>query len=240
MKQKSIVYNNYLERHLVSLGFKRKGGDGFIREFNGVQQIINFLYSNQNEHFVRYYNIYVGVSYPKVIEIGRQLECYTVGTIGTTIGYLTHEKTYKTWKVTDVISDNDLERIVDDMYKCIIDFAIPYLEKYSVISNIINDMEGGLLINQADELHNLPIYYYLEGEKSHALNYMSHRLKSMELKTLKYRSDESFICNVYDKQPIVDNRHYRQYQHFCESFISYMEDGHCDYGVYNKTGDGSE
>ena len=165
MKQKSIVYNNYLERHLVSLGFKRKGGDGFIREFNGVQQIINFLYSNQNERFVRYYNIYVGVSYPKVIEIGRQLECYTVGTIGTTIGYLTHEKTYKTWKVTDVISDNDLERIVDDMYKCIIDFAIPYLEKYSVISNIINDMEGGLLINQADELHNLPIYYYLEGRK---------------------------------------------------------------------------
>ena len=52
------------------------------------------------------------------------------------------------------------------MYRCIIDFAIPYLERYSVTSNIINDMESGLLINQADELHNLPIYYYLEGEKN--------------------------------------------------------------------------
>ena len=59
----------------------------------------------------------------------------------------------------------------------------------------------------------------------------------MEQKTLKDRSDESFICNVYDKQPIVDNRHYRQYKHFCESFISYIQDGHCDYGAYNKKGD---
>ena len=52
---------------------------------------------------------------------------------------------------------------------------------------------------------------------------MSHRLKSMEQKTLQGETDDSFICNVYDKQAIADNRHYRQYQQFCESFISYME-----------------
>jgi len=54
---------------------------------------------------------------------------------------------------------------------------------------------------------------------------MSHRLKSMEQKALQEKTDDSFICNVYDKQPISDNRHYRQYQQFCESFISYMEQG---------------
>ena len=223
MKQVSIIYNKYLNSNLKLLGFKRKGSDGFMREINGVQQTVNFLYSNRNEHDVRYYNIYIGVSYPKVIEIGKRLECFTVGSVGTNIGYLTPEKAYKTWRVADAMSEDGLQNIVNDIYKSIVDFAIPYLDKYSVIRNLIGGMEGGVLNNQIDELYNMPIFYYLAGEKNNALNYMSHRLKTMEQKIVREMSEKTNLYKMHGTQVEVDDRFYRQYKQFCNSFICYME-----------------
>lgn len=225
MKHKSIIYNNDLNKFFSQIGFRRNRDVGFYRERNGVLQTIGFPHSSHNEPYVKYYNVSIGVTFPTVMEIGEKLGCYTAGTIGISIGYLTPEKTFKTWRVADNTSNEEMSNIVSDMFRCVVNYAIPYLEKYSTMPNVIQGIELGTLANQTDIIYNLPIFYLLCGEKEKAIRYVNERLEIMKHELEKETKEVSFINEVYDKDILPDNRQFSQYKTFVDKFTSYGNHG---------------
>ena len=104
------------------------------------------------------------------------------------------------------------------MYKYILNYAIPYFERYSDIKNVITDMELNILANQIDTCHYLPIMYYISGESKKACIYLENKLNQLKIEAVpKASSDESFINSIYEtkaNKDIMENREYLLYKDF--------------------------
>ena len=212
MKQEYITKNPYLKGGLLELGFKKKNINSFCRPYNDCVQMINFGHSTRNEHYVRYYGIIVGARFPKVEEFGNKLDVM-IGSIGTDIGNLMPNYNHKVWRVTNSDSIDYIQQVANDMLVHIVKYAIPFLNKYSTIKELIKGIENNDKNVCFVTDYNLPVLYLMDGEKELAFSHIERVLGKYELSGKYNRSDIAW----YDSNlinPNTTNRFYDAYRIF--------------------------
>lgn len=196
MKLGYITQNEELHSKLKMMGFKRKGHD-FFKEQELIRFELCFTHSVHYECHVKYYTITVMIEYLDVRKISQDLNV-DIGGFGINIGHLSQSNYFKEWKVPDNSTDTYVTGVITDMLQYILNYAIPYFERYSNMQNVIEDMELNMLTNQIDTCHYLPIMYYISGESEKACIYIENTLNHLEMEAKpKMFSDESFVLNAY-------------------------------------------
>lgn len=180
MKPTYITYNELLCSKLSLIGFKRKDKNEYVREYNGIIQSLAFIHSARIPH-TREYNILVGFCYPEVEKMGNETGIYGAGAWGTNIGYLTPDNSFKTWLVDNSASEDILNGVADEMARFIETYAMPFLNKYSDINELIYGLEKGDRLISFNYPHNLPLLYLLNGEKEDAISFLDRELKRKEI-----------------------------------------------------------
>ena len=188
MAQKYITYNDFLCNKLSLLGFKRKGQHDFIRKCDDFTQTLSFQHAVSQSHS-RDYTILVSIRNSQMEKIGHDTEVYFVGGWSVNIGYLTPCENYKEWFVENSASDNVRNEIIADMISDIETYAIPFLNKYSDIKELIHGIEEGNRFLSFQSEYKLPILYYLNGECDLAILYMNEALKRKSTKAAKVDDD---------------------------------------------------
>lgn len=188
MAQKYITYNDFLCNKLSLLGFKRKGQYDFVKEHNDFIQTLSFQHAVTQSHS-RDYTILVSIRNSQMEKIGHDTEVYFVGGWSVNIGYLTPCENYKEWFVENSAPNDVRQEIIDDIISNIETYAIPFLNKYSDIKELIHGIEEGNRFLSFHSGYKLPILYYLNGEYDLAVAYMNEALKRKSTKAAKVGDD---------------------------------------------------
>lgn len=224
-KNRYITYNEELFSKLQSIGFSRKRGNSYVKTKRVIKYELSFSHSTHNEPHVKYYTITLSIEYQKVQEIVDKMNV-VIGGFGINLGYLLPEFSFKEWKVTETSSDEYISFVVGDMYTNIVNFAIPYFERYSEIRNVIEDIEKGVLKNQIDSSHYLPILYLLNGDKDLVVPYLQKELNRREYLKNKVCGDDypfPLFNNVKDCST-SESRIYNEYKSFVDKIMRYMSE----------------
>lgn len=184
MAQKYITYNDFLYNKLSLLGFKRKGQHDFVKEHNGFIQTLSFQHAVSQSHS-RDYTILVSIRNSQMEKIGHDTEVYFVGGWSVNIGYLTPCENYKEWFVENSAPNDVRQEIIDDIISNIETYAIPFLNKYSDIKELIHGIEEGNRFLSFQSEYKLPILYYLNGEYDLTVAHMNEELKRKSMKAAK-------------------------------------------------------
>ena len=188
MAQKYITYNDFLCNKLSLLGFKRKGQHDFVKEHNDFIQTLSFQHAVTQSHS-RDYTILVSIRNFQMEKIGHDTEVYFVGGWSVNIGYLTPCENYKEWFVENSAPNDVRQEIIDDVISNIETYAIPFLNKYSDIKELIHGIEEGNRFLSFQSEYKLPILYFLNGECDLAIAYMNEALKRKSTKAAKVDDD---------------------------------------------------
>ena len=188
MAQKYITYNDFLYNKLSLLGFKRKGQHDFVKEHNDFIQTLSFQHAVSQSHS-RDYTILVSIRNSLMEKIGHDTEVYFGGGWSVNIGYLTPCENYKEWFVENSAPNDVRQEIIDDIIDNIQKCAIPFLNKYSDIKELIHGIEEGNRFLSFQSEYKLPILYYLNGEYDLAVAYMNEALKRKSTKAAKVDDD---------------------------------------------------
>lgn len=217
MELKYITYSELLCNKLASLGFKRKGKDKFIRTLSGFIQSIGFCHSSPIPHFRNYY-IVVGLSYPEMEDIALDLGVYTAGEWRFTIGHLTPQNNFLQWKINNSAIEEDVRDTVIEMLNLIETYAIPFLDKYSDINEILFELEEG---NRFIPRHyDLPLIYYMLGEKENAISYVNQELIRKESKAKRSHEGNSFDPSNNNIRETPLDREYNEYKEFADKLMA--------------------
>lgn len=219
MELKYITFSELLREKLALLGFKRKGKDEFLREVNGFVHSIGFCHSSSIPHFRSYY-IMIGLSYPKLEDLAMDLGVYYAGAWGVTIGQLTPKNNFQQWLVENSATEEDVRDTVIDMVNLIEAYAVPFLNKYSDINEILFELEEGNRLVPRYAGYNLPLLYYMLGEKENAISYINQELTKKESQAK--RSHEGNPLELPHNNSICEtplDREYNEYKEFVKRFM---------------------
>lgn len=217
MELKYITYSELLCNKLASLGFKRKGKDKFIRTLSGFVHSIGFCHSSSIPHFRSYY-IMIGLSYPKLEDLAMDLGVYYAGAWGVTIGQLTPKNNFQQWLVENSATEEDVRDTVIEMLNLIETYAIPFLDKYSDINEILFELEEG---NRFIPRHyDLPLIYYMLGEKENAISYVNQELIRKESKAKRSHEGNSFDPSNNNIRETPLDREYNEYKEFADKLMA--------------------
>lgn len=206
-----------------NLGFKRTGGDWFVRQFNDTEQKIGFSHATYSEKHVKYYAIHIHLICPKIQEIIDALGILVFPGLGIEIGYLMPEKRYYEWRIAESDSDSYVEKVVVDMVSKIRKHVIPHIEKYSTINNVIKGFEDYELKSPSNDKYLMPILYYLEGDMEGAVKYIEQTFQSMN--QFFTNRDVEFMQDLYGESSATlrENKEYVLYKEFMEKFKSFIK-----------------
>lgn len=217
MGLKYITFSELLREKLALLGFKRKGKDEFLREVNGFVHSIGFCHSSSIPHFRSYY-IMIGLSYPKLEDLAMDLGVYYAGAWGVTIGQLTPKNNFQQWLVENSATEEDVRDTVIEMLNLIETYAIPFLDKYSDINEILFELEEG---NRFIPRHyDLPLIYYMLGEKENAISYVNQELIRKESKAKRSHEGNSFDPSNNNIRETPLDREYNEYKEFADKLMA--------------------
>lgn len=220
MTQKYITYNDFLYNKLSLLGFKRKGQHDFVKEHNGFIQTLSFQHAVSQSHS-RDYTILVSIRNSLMEKIGHDTEVYFVGGWSVNIGYLTPCENYKEWFVENSAPNDVRQEIIDDIISNIETYAIPFLNKYSDIKELIHGIEEGNRFLSFHSGYKLPILYYLNGEYDFAISYMNEELKRKSRKAAKVEDDYPFeLLKRDERSNTPQQREYDDYKEFVDKVKS--------------------
>ena len=220
MAQKYITYNDFLYNKLSLLGFKRKGQHDFVKEHNGFIQTLSFQHAVSQSHS-RDYTILVSIRNSLMEKIGHDTEVYFVGGWSVNIGYLTPCENYKEWFVENSAPNDVRQEIIDDIISNIETYAIPFLNKYSDIKELIHGIEEGNRFLSFHSGYKLPILYYLNGEYDFAISYMNEELKRKSRKAAKVEDDYPFeLLKRDERSNTPQQREYDDYKEFVDKVKS--------------------
>ena len=153
MKEQMTKIKSILNERLVKYGFKKRGYDYFVRMADeDIIQNIGFGIATYGEKHVRYLNPSIGVIYKDVNKLElhlRNLEKtkypeYVGLMVGSALGYLMPENSYREWRFSDSQGDGYLLPIFHYLngnnkraLECIDEFikklsASSYLEDYEI------------------------------------------------------------------------------------------------------------
>lgn len=220
MAQKYITYNDFLCNKLSLLGFKRKGQHDFIRKCDDFTQTLSFQHAVSQSHS-RDYTILVSIRNSLMEKIGHDTEVYFVGGWSVNIGYLTPCENYKEWFVENSAPNDVRQEIIDDIISNIETYAIPFLNKYSDIKELIHGIEEGNRFLSFHSGYKLPILYYLNGEYDFAISYMNEELKRKSRKAAKVEDDYPFeLLKRDERSNTPQQREYDDYKEFVDKVKS--------------------
>lgn len=214
-------FNNELSSKIKSLGFKKKRDLSFFRKIGATIHELGFTHSTHHESHIRYYTITVSIEHQKVVEIVNALGVI-IGGMGINIGYLSPEHNFIEWRISETSLEEEVSKVVSDMYCHIINYAVPYFNRYSDIKNVIADTENNILTNHLDIPHRLPILYYLNNEKEFAVSYMQRELNKRKYLYNKRYDDFPFSTPNIETDVITsEERIYKEYQTFVDKLMQY-------------------
>ena len=213
MAQKYITYNDFLCNKLSLLGFKRKGQHDFIRKCDDFTQTLSFQHAVSQSHS-RDYTILVSIRNSLMEKIGHDTEVYFGGGWSVNIGYLTPCENYKEWFVENSAPNDVCQEIIDDIISNIETYAIPFLNKYSDIKELIHGIEEGNRFLSFQSEYKLPILYYLNGEYDLAVAYMNEALKRKSTKAAKV--DDDYPRELLEKNERSNTPQQREYDDYKE------------------------
>ena len=220
MAQKYITYNDFLYNKLSLLGFKRKGQHDFVKEHNDFIQTLSFQHAVSQSHS-RDYTILVSIRNSQMEKIGHDTEVYFVGGWSVNIGYLTPCENYKEWFVENSAPNDVRQEIIDDVISNIETYAIPFLNKYSDIKELIHGIEEGNRFLSFQSEYKLPILYFLNGECDLAIAYMNEALKRKSTKAAKVEDDyPRELLKRDERSNTPQQREYDDYKEFVDKVKS--------------------
>ncbi|MBC8592359.1 hypothetical protein H8744_03700 [Oscillospiraceae bacterium N12] len=208
----------FLKESLFHHGFKKKYKTCFQRSFVDAIQMLTFGHSTHNEVSVRYLTYTVSLTYPTIDKIATQLH-EIMGNIGVNVGYLMPEKSFKEWRLVLDCPDECLHQILNNIMFTVEQYAIPFLDKYSNIEELIVGLENGEL-RCTDDIKDryLPILYYLLGNNHNALLLVDEAIKR---RSAEFLIDEyKIIQEIHNanKMQIPQNKALDSYIPFAEEF----------------------
>jgi hypothetical protein len=220
MAQKYITYNDFLCNKLSLLGFKRKGQHDFIRKCDDFTQTLSFQHAVSQSHS-RDYTILVSIRNSLMEKIGHDTEVYFGGGWSVNIGYLTPCENYKEWFVENSAPNDVRQEIIDDIISNIETYAIPFLNKYSDIKELIHGIEEGNRFLSFQSEYKLPILYFLNGECDLAIAYMNEALKRKSTKAAKVEDDyPRELLKRDERSNTPQQREYDDYKEFVDKVKS--------------------
>lgn len=218
MELKYITYSERLRQSLSDIGFNRKNRNDFVRKYNDVIQTLSFCHSARIPHRRDYY-IIVSITSPEVGKIAEGLDIFWAGEWGVTIGQLSPKNNFQEWQILNSATENEIKDIVDDMVYHINTDAVPFLNEYSTIGGLINGIEKGNRIISYHSNYNLPILYWLNGEKEEAIRYLKWQLeRNQEVSGVNVRG------NSENKETFIPSseRERINYNQFAKQFMEWM------------------
>ena len=221
--KKYITCYEPLNMGLKNRGFKQKGKYRFLREYNECIQEFDFGHANYGP--VKSFGFSVCVSYPQIQKLGEELGAISAGSIGTNIGYITPDKAYKTWDIDASMPNIDelMNNVACDMFNDIEKYAIPFMERFSSIQELINEIEKGNQLVAIGSDYQLPILYFLNSEKDLALSYLKRELERKEAASHRYYNDYPFADEMDDKSSSSNDRFLKEYQTFAKKFFDMLD-----------------
>lgn len=219
MRYDYITKDEHLIEGLNRYEFVRKNKNCFSRETDDCILSIDFIHSVPRPK-VKDYNMMISIEYPKAVWIGKELDVFTVGRIGANIGYLSPLDTYKVWRIEDIDDEKFILTIIDDMLFFIEKYALPFFMKYSILDNIIHEIEVGNKLFTPGSDYNLPIFYLLNNEKAKALSFLKKELKRKERKFLRVNDDYPIPNQIIiEDTPLPTYRTLNEYKIFVSKFV---------------------
>ena len=122
----------------------------------------------------------VKTSFSCCLSLSLDLGVYYAGAWGVTIGQLTPKNNFQQWLVENSATEEDVRDTVIDMVNLIEAYAVPFLNKYSDINEILFELEEGNRLVPRYAGYNLPLLYYMLGEKENAISYINQELTKKE------------------------------------------------------------
>ena len=95
------------------------------------------------------------------------------------------------------------------------------MDKYSDINEILFELEEGTKLVPHHSDYNLPLLYFMIGEKDNAISYMNKELKRKELKAF-HNEYPIEIQNRIDSHNPATVREYKEYKDFSSKLLTRM------------------
>lgn len=243
---KKITYNERLNTELGALGFKRKNMYEFVKNNGQSIQNIRFVRNSGMVRHSKEYTVLVGVSYPFISEISNQIKTDISSMIAQVdIGHLYPIRRYASWMVSpneageEIVLNTEffkkhsiippvvgsLDEVINDMLFSIKEYVIPFLDRYSIIPNIISQYEGGN--KQIACERSVTLLYLKEYGKAAALEYMERTLSNLRetepkeetMTVSREKTENAEIIHIE-----VRGGRLKQFEEFAIKFRKYLEE----------------
>ncbi|MDE5987224.1 MAG: hypothetical protein K2H16_08120 [Prevotella sp.] len=179
MGNRYITYNERLNEKLNLLGFRRKNKETFIKKYgDGVQSIVWGHSTYHDEPHIKYYSVSVFIDFPVVKRIEKESGVLTSG-FGRELGYLAPDPYYKEWRLADVATEEEVADVIDEVVG-LIEYAMPVVDRCSIIRNVIRDMEDNKLKFGMNAKVLSPVLYLADGQPEMACKYVDNILSNLE------------------------------------------------------------
>ena len=188
MNYKFLTDHPYFNEKFLSIGFKRQNRRKYIRKCGDAVDSLQFGRAHYGEHFVSYYSFTVFIDFKEIDKTCQNIGVL-IGGFGIPIYILCNEKYYKDWRVANEDSEKYVKKVIDDMADVVKRYAIPFLDKYPTIQDVIKGIEEKKINRYLDERRLTPILYLLNGEKARAIDYVNETLQRMQEEKIKLLND---------------------------------------------------
>jgi hypothetical protein len=160
----------------------------------------------------------IGLTYPKLENLAMELGIYTAGAWGITIGQLTPKNNFQQWLVSNSATEEDVRDTVIDMVNLIETYAVPFLNKYSDIHEVLFELEEGKRF--LPRHYDLPLIYYTLGENENAISYIKQELIRKESRVRRSHEGNPFELKNNDIRETPLDREYNEYKEFAKNLIA--------------------
>lgn len=225
MAKRYITYNERLNEKLNHLGFRRKNKKTFIKKYgDGVQSIMWGHSTYHDEPHIKYYSVSVFIDFPVVKKIEKEAGVLTSG-FGRGLGYLGPNPVYKEWRLADIATEEEITEVIDEVVG-LIEYAMPVIDRYSTIKNVIIDMEDNKLKFGMNAKVLSPVLYLADGQPEMACKYVDNILSNLERKFKIEVSEIQRLRELYGTDNIDVNsgkqRELENYRIYAEKLKSYV------------------
>ena len=225
MAKRYITYNERLNEKLNHLGFRRKNKKTFIKKYgDGVQSIMWGHPTYHDEPHIKYYSVSVFIDFPVVKKTAKEIGIITNG-FGGRLEYLGPNPVYKEWRLADIATEEEITKVIDEVVG-LIEYAMPVVDKCSIIKNVIRDMEDNKLKIDMDAKVLSPVLYLADGQPEMACKYVDNILSNLERSFKIEVSETQRLRELYGTDNIdVDSGQQRElenYRIYAEKLKSYV------------------
>lgn len=172
-----------MKKQLATLGFKlsheKYHERYFMRDYVDAIQELAFGHSTHHEHFVKYYSFNPGISYKEVDKIMKDMGTIIVNGTGCNIAtFCPFQTPYMEWRVADNDSDEHVTTVIQEIVHLVKDYAIPVLDRYSDIGNVLYDYENKT-VHRGFFFHNqcITLLYYIAGNLNKAIAFLEETIE---------------------------------------------------------------